>query len=238
MPMDTETRRQIEARHAEVLGQPPRIAPVDREVAAAQVQETTRRLIVGVGGPADMPLPPVGSIPEIMFTLCRFPTLWQAVMDVTVPLQGPASTLPPRDRKLAILRTGWLCAAPYEFGEHVAQAKRLGFSEDEIDAVTTGSTAARWNEHERAILKAVVTVQILFVLLQPLIREQASQEHSMLLVLPAVHANEVIGPRQSPSMRFQLFTDIAILRCERQPWNGPHDRASVGEHTRLVVEYL
>lgn len=153
--MDTETRRQIEARHAEVLGQPPRIAPVDREVAAAQVQETTRRLIVGVGGPADMPLPPVGSIPEIMFTLCRFPTLWQAVMDVTVPLQGPASTLPPRDRKLAILRTGWLCAAPYEFGEHVAQAKRLGFSEDEIDAVTTGSTAARWNEHERAILKAV-----------------------------------------------------------------------------------
>ena len=155
MPMDTDTRRQIEARHAEVLGQPPRIAPVDREVAAAQVQETTRRLIVGVGGPADMPLPPVGSIPEIMFTLCRFPTLWQAVMDVTVPLQGPASTLPPRDRKLAILRTGWLCAAPYEFGEHVAQAKRLGFSEDEIDAVTTGSTAARWNEHERAILKAV-----------------------------------------------------------------------------------
>lgn len=155
MPIDTDTRRQIETRHDDVLGQPPRIAPVDRQVAAAQVQETTRQLIVGVGGPADMPLPPVDAIPEIMFTLCRFPTLWQAVMDVTVPLQGPASTLPPRDRKLAILRTGWLCAAPYEFGEHVAQAKRLGFSEDEIEATTTGSIAARWDEHERAILKAV-----------------------------------------------------------------------------------
>lgn len=155
MPIDAETRRHIEARHAEVLGQPPRIAPVDRQAAAAEVQETTRRLVIGIGGPADMPPPPVVAIPEIMFTLCRFPKLWQPVMDVTLPLQGPDSTLPPRDRKLAILRTGWLCEAPYEFGEHVAQARRMGFTENEIDAIAVGSSAARWNDHERAILEAV-----------------------------------------------------------------------------------
>lgn len=155
MPIDAETRRAIDVRHAEVLGKPPRIAPVDRNASAAEVQATTRQLIVGIGGPADMPPPPVDAIPEIMFTLCRFPALWQAVMDVTVPLQGPASVLPPRDRKLAILRTGWLCEAPYEFGEHVAQAKRMGFREEEIDAITIGSSSAIWSEHERAILQAV-----------------------------------------------------------------------------------
>lgn len=153
--IDAETRRHIEARHAEVLGQPPRIAPVDRRTAAAEVQETTRQLIVGIGGPADMPPPPVEAIPEIMFTLCRFPKIWQPVMDVTLPLQGPDSTLPPRDRKLAILRTGWLCQAPYEFGEHVAQAKRMGFTAEEIDAIAAGSRADAWDDHEKAILAAV-----------------------------------------------------------------------------------
>jgi 4-carboxymuconolactone decarboxylase len=155
MSIDPNTRRRIEARHAEVLGRPPRIAPIDRQVAAAEVQETTRQLIVGIGGPADMPPPPVEVIPEIMFTLCRFPTIWQAVMDVTKPLQGPESTLPPRDRKLAILRTGWLCEAPYEFGEHVAQAKRMGITKEEIDAIVVGSGAPIWSDHECAILTAV-----------------------------------------------------------------------------------
>jgi alkylhydroperoxidase family enzyme len=155
MPLDAEIRRHIDVRHAEVLGQPPRIVPVDRETVAEEVQVTTQQLIRGIGGPADLPPPPIDAIPEIMFTLCRFPLLWQAVMDVTVPLQGPASTLPPRDRKLAILRTGWLCAAPYEFGEHVVQAKRLGIAAEEIDAIAVGSSAAVWDDHERAVLEAV-----------------------------------------------------------------------------------
>lgn len=155
MPINADTQRRIEARHAEVLGQPPRIAPVDRATVATEVQETTRQLIGAISGQADMPPSPIEAIPEIMFTLCRFPDLWQAVMDVTKPIQGPASVLPPRDRKLAILRTGWLCQAPYEFGEHVAQAKRMGFTADEIEAVTLGSQAPIWSPHERAILAAV-----------------------------------------------------------------------------------
>lgn len=155
MPIDAETRRRIDARHAEVIGQSPRIAPVDRESVAAEVQETTRQLMVGIGAPADMPPPTVEAIPEIMFTLCRFPKVWQPVMNVTLPLQGPDSTLPPRDRKLAILRTGWLCEAPYEFGEHAAQARRMGITSEEIDAIVVGSGSPLWEDHECAILRAV-----------------------------------------------------------------------------------
>ncbi|RZI72060.1 MAG: carboxymuconolactone decarboxylase family protein [Pseudomonas sp.] len=155
MPIEDETNRTIMARHNEVLGSPPRIPPVDRQAAAAEVQASTKRLIGSISGRDDMPLPPVEAIPEIMFTLCRFPTIWQAVMDVTVPLQGPASQLPLRDRKLAILRTGWLCGAPYEFGEHVAQAKRMGITTEEIEAIVVGSGSPIWDDHECAILKAV-----------------------------------------------------------------------------------
>lgn len=155
MSINTEAQRRIADRHGEILGQPPRIEPVDRAEVAAEVQETTRQLIGAISGNAHMPAPPVEAIPEIMFTLCRFPVLWQAVMDVTKPLQGPASVLPPRDRKLAILRTGWLCQAPYEFGEHVAQAKRMGFTPEEVEAVTLGFQAPGWTDHERAILAAV-----------------------------------------------------------------------------------
>ena len=35
-------------------------------------------------------------------------------------------TLPPRDRELLILRTGWRCRAPYEWGQHVVIARAVG----------------------------------------------------------------------------------------------------------------
>jgi 4-carboxymuconolactone decarboxylase len=156
LPISPELQAQIAARHEEVVGKPPRIPPVDRTQAAEEVQATTKRLLSSIAGP-DRALPaiPVDAIPEIMFTMCRVPELWQSLMDVTVQLQGPNSKLDSRDRKLAILRTGWLCQAPYEFGEHVEQARRLGFSELEVDQVVDGSTAPEWNDHERAILQAV-----------------------------------------------------------------------------------
>lgn len=146
----------IAARHAAVLGQPPRLLPVDRDAAAAQVSATTDRLVRGISGTSgESPALPLEKIPEIMFTLCRYPDLWQAIMDVTVQIQGPASTLPARARKLAILRTGWLCQAPYEFGEHIGQARRMGLTGEDIAAIVDGSTSEHWDPHDRAVLSAV-----------------------------------------------------------------------------------
>lgn len=143
----------IAARHHEVLGQPPRLPPLDRASVADEVQAATDHLRGGAV-PGRPPLP-LDAIPEIMFTMCRFPDLWQRLMDLTIEIQGTAATLPLRDRKLAILRTGWLCQAPYEFGEHVNQAKRAGLSSEEIERVTIGSSAPGWKPHERAVLRAV-----------------------------------------------------------------------------------
>lgn len=150
--MPTPAGDAIAARHQEVLGQVPRLPPLDRESVAEEVQAATDHLRGGAV-PGRRPLA-LDAIPEIMFTMCRFPGLWQRLMDLTIEIQGTAATLPPRDRKVAILRTGWLCQAPYEFGEHVNQAKRIGLTSEEIERITIGSSAPEWDAHDRAILRA------------------------------------------------------------------------------------
>jgi len=64
------------------------------------------------------------------------------------------SSLPPRDRELAILRVGWLCRAGYEWGQHVAIARREGLSDEEIERVARGPEAPGWSDAERALLRA------------------------------------------------------------------------------------
>lgn len=150
-----DTEQRIEARHQTVLGKPPRIEALPREAAAEQVQAATQRLRGGVVGVADAAPLPLDVIPEIMFTMARYPDLWEKIMDLSIQIQGPESVLPVRERKLAILRTGWLCGAPYEFGEHVNQSKRAGFSAAEIEQIVVGSSAPDWNDQDRAVLRAV-----------------------------------------------------------------------------------
>jgi short-subunit dehydrogenase/alkylhydroperoxidase family enzyme len=142
----------VAERHDEIFGHPPRIPPLDRESAPLEVRAATDRLRKGVVG-GDAPMP-IDAIPEIMFTMQRYPGLWNRIMDLSIQIQGPESVLPVRDRKLAILRSGWLCRAPYEFGEHVNQSRRVGLTTQEIDRVKAGSEAAGWTDHERAILRA------------------------------------------------------------------------------------
>src|SRR3546814_18612499 len=96
----------------------------------------------------------VANLPEIVRTMLRHPDLVARQTDVGSQLLARGA-LTPRDRELAVLRIGWLCQAPYEFGEHVYVAKSVGISSDEIERITQGSGAPDWNEHERAVLKAV-----------------------------------------------------------------------------------
>jgi alkylhydroperoxidase family enzyme len=79
--------------------------------------------------------------------------LYRRHTELAFQLYGGA--LAARDRELIILRTGWLCKAPYEWGEHVRIGKRVGLTAEEIERVRTGSTALGWDENDRAILSAV-----------------------------------------------------------------------------------
>jgi alkylhydroperoxidase family enzyme len=132
------------ARTKEILGQPPRIAPrtdlTDEERAYASPPK-------GFGKPGD--------VPQMFAILLNNPALAKKL----IPMAGYFITegkMAPRDRELAILRNAWLMQAPYEWGEHVATAKRIGvLTSAEIEDVMTGSSAPKWKPHDRAVLKGV-----------------------------------------------------------------------------------
>lgn len=96
----------------------------------------------------------LAALPEIVRTMLRHPELFARQTDIGIQLLGQGA-LSGRDRELAILRIGWLCKAPYEWGEHVHVAKKVGITSEEIERITIGSAAPEWCEHERAILCAV-----------------------------------------------------------------------------------
>jgi alkylhydroperoxidase family enzyme len=95
----------------------------------------------------------IDALSEIVLTMLRHADLFAVQTDVGIQLLG-RGTLSPRDRELAVLRIGWLCQAPYEWGEHVIVAKKVGISSEEIERVTQGADAAGWSDHDRAILRA------------------------------------------------------------------------------------
>ena len=65
------------------------------------------------------------------------------------------STISGRDRELAILRAGWRCNAPYEWGQHVVIGRREGITDEEIARIGAGPDAPGWSPHDAAVLRAV-----------------------------------------------------------------------------------
>ena len=64
------------------------------------------------------------------------------------------STLPPREREIAILRVGWLCQSGYEWGQHVIIGKQTGLSDEEIERIKLGADADGWSQHDALIIRA------------------------------------------------------------------------------------
>lgn len=148
----------VQAREALILGQPPRIAPLepaDYPADAYTMAEGEHEVAVGRTAAmlARQRRDPARPLSDHTATLMRHPELYRAQMSYGLQL-NLRSALPPRDRELLILRTGWLCQAPFEWGEHVLIAKRIGVTSEEIERITQGPEAPGWDEHERALLRA------------------------------------------------------------------------------------
>lgn len=70
-------------------------------------------------------------------------------------LHDKKNTIAPREREIIILRTGFNWKAGYEWGQHVVIGKRCGLTDQEIEAIKVGPTAANWTPLESAMLQAV-----------------------------------------------------------------------------------
>jgi len=136
----------IDARQAEIVGKPQRIRSLTRDEFDEESRAMVTALRKALGLKTDQ-------ISEVFGLMVRNPGLFRCQMEMGKQLfKGEIS---PRERELTVLRVGWWCRAPFEWGEHVDIAKRFGVTDDEIERVTQGSAAPGWGEHDRAIMKGV-----------------------------------------------------------------------------------
>ncbi len=61
--------------------------------------------------------------------------------------------LPPREREIVILRTGYLCKSGYEWTQHAVIGKREGLTDDEIARIKLGAGAG-WSAADAALIRA------------------------------------------------------------------------------------
>jgi len=137
----------VAARMEEVCSSPPRLEPLDGAALGARELDLIGRLRQLSAYPDDKPVHPFFS------TLAHQPAFFEAYMQLGISAMASAA-LPLRTRELIILRTGWLCGAPYQFGEHVVTAKKIGFTAQDIERIKQGSSAEGWDDADRAILRA------------------------------------------------------------------------------------
>ncbi|HEV8482804.1 MAG TPA: carboxymuconolactone decarboxylase family protein [Blastocatellia bacterium] len=95
-----------------------------------------------------------GQIYNIFGTLARHPLLLKRWLVFGSHILSK-STLPAREREIAILRMGWLCRAEYEWGHHVAIGKNAGLSADDLDRVAKGPDASGLDPFESTLIRAV-----------------------------------------------------------------------------------
>lgn len=138
----------LKTREVQILGEHPRIAPLQSEELDGEVRDIVlamRKALL---------LPPDGEIAEYHATLLRHPLLYRRHSELAIQLFKGALTS--RQRELAILRLGWLCKSPYEWGEHVALGKSAAkLTSEEIERITKGSAAPGWSAEDSAVIRAV-----------------------------------------------------------------------------------
>lgn len=135
----------IAAREAHVVGDGPRIAPRPNDEIDQEAFDLVNKVRAGAGAG------PTTDMPEYMRMVIKHRALFEPNMVMGDTLYN--GRIPPRERELAVLRCGWLCGAPFEWGEHVRIGQRCGLSPAEIERVLEGSAAPGWTEIERAVLQ-------------------------------------------------------------------------------------
>ena len=125
---------------------PPRIPPVDPET----VDDETRALLDGLSQVRGSDV----RVLNVFTTLAQHPKLMKRWLVFANHVLGKSS-LDARDRELAILRTGWRCDAPYEWGQHVAIARAVGVTDEEITRIAAGPDAEGWSSRDAALIRAV-----------------------------------------------------------------------------------
>ena len=118
----------------------PRVPPVNDE---SSLDAEARELLGGTS---------LGPAVNIFRTLIRHPKLFKRWLVFANHVLFKA-TIPPRDREILILRTGWRCRAEYEWGQHVIIGKAVTLTDEEILRITEGPDAPGWSLFDALLVR-------------------------------------------------------------------------------------
>jgi alkylhydroperoxidase family enzyme len=123
----------------------PRIRPVSLADAEPPAREILERFSRIRGDDA--------SVLNVFGTLATHPLLFRRWLTFAnyVLIE---SSLDPRTREIAILRIGWLCHAPYEWGQHIIVGRNAGLTDAEIARIAAGADAEGWTEADATVIRA------------------------------------------------------------------------------------
>lgn len=94
-----------------------------------------------------------GPVLNIFRTMAHAPKALKAFLTWGNYVLSKKNDLPPREREIVILRTGFLCRSGYEWTQHAEIGRRCGLSDDEIERLKAGA-AAGWNPADAALIQA------------------------------------------------------------------------------------
>ena len=120
----------------------PRIPPV----AAEKWTEEQREIVA--------PMQARGRIINIFRTMIAHPAAARAFLTWGGYILSRKSTLPPREREIVILRTGFLCKSGYEWTQHVPIGQKAGLTDAEIARIKHGADAPGWSVADATLLRA------------------------------------------------------------------------------------
>lgn len=127
----------------------PRLHQVPRSEATPEVVQTYQRLF----GDRD----PVAEPGTATGTPGNWWTTWAIVPDVLAHAQAGFALLrtfriTPRQRELALTRTGFARGSQFVFSQHCKGARAAGISDEQIEHIPSWSSSDRFDLNERAIL--------------------------------------------------------------------------------------
>ena len=120
----------------------PRVLPVPLDACTEEQREIIEPMLAR------------GKVLNIFRTFLTHPAAARAFLVWGGYILSKKSTLPPREREIVILRTGFLCRSGYEWTQHVPIGKRAGLTDDEIARIKLGADAPGWSAPDAALLRA------------------------------------------------------------------------------------
>jgi alkylhydroperoxidase family enzyme len=137
------------------------------------------------------------------------------------------SSLPAREREIAMLRMGWLCQSEYEWAQHARIAKdSAGMTDEEIHRIAEGPDAAGWSDFERALLRMVDELRYEAMISDgtwAALRERYSDQQVMEALFTAGQYQLVsmalnsLGVRLDPGLEHRLPEDLPLPAVASMP---------------------